>query len=153
MDKSFGTLNKLARLIVWFACSSLAAAGAQTIQAPASSVDNGSRAVVSITPVNTSNFATKSEVNNAYNLANSAYNYAASAYSYAGAAYSNATSSGEMCGAVGLYNNTTAAPCRGYTPYFYFDGSTYQVGGCPPGYYGRVISMLHPATWGGCFRA
>lgn len=74
------------------ACAATFVSLAQTIPTPASSVDSGARALVAITPVDTSNLATKAEVNNAYNLANSAYNYAGSAYSYAGSAYSYAGS-------------------------------------------------------------
>lgn len=49
------------------AASSMALA--QTIAAPAGSTDSGVRARVAITPVDTSNLATKTEVSNAYNNA------------------------------------------------------------------------------------
>lgn len=65
--------------------SASAVAQSNNVPVPASSADSGRRAVVAIRPVDTSNFATKTEVNNAYN-------YAASAYNYAGAAYSKADS-------------------------------------------------------------
>jgi len=62
---------------------------AQSIPVPASSADSGRRAVVAVTQPNMSNYATKTEVNNAYN-------YAASAYSYAGSAYSKASNAESM---------------------------------------------------------
>lgn len=52
-------------------------AAAQTIPAPAGSTDSGARGVVAITPVDTSNLATKTELNNAYN---SAINYSGTLY-------------------------------------------------------------------------
>lgn len=81
---------KLLRILTAAAvcAAALSTALAQSIPAPASSVDSSARAMVAIAPVDTSNLATKAEVNNAYNLANSAYSYAGSAYSYAGSAYS-----------------------------------------------------------------
>lgn len=75
--------NSLGKHAAFAAAVALAAAcgsgWAQTIPVPASSADSGRRAVVAVTQPNMSNYATKTEVNNAYNYAASAYNYAGQA--------------------------------------------------------------------------
>ncbi|MEJ8838085.1 hypothetical protein [Ramlibacter sp. AN1133] len=61
----------------------LAATGvsAQSIPAPAGSTDTGSRATVGIAPVDTSSFATRSDVTNVANTANLAYSLSLTASS------------------------------------------------------------------------
>ncbi|MEJ8837676.1 alanine-zipper protein [Ramlibacter sp. AN1133] len=68
------------------------AATAQSIPAPAGSTDSGVRAVVGITPVDLSGYATKTDVNNVANTAYSAYSTAVTANSTANTAYNTAVS-------------------------------------------------------------
>lgn len=70
-------MKKSALLLASLAAMVASMAAAQTISAPAGSTDSGARGVVAITPVDTSNLATKTEVNNAYN---SSVNYAGTLY-------------------------------------------------------------------------
>ena len=70
-------MKKSALLLASLTAMVATMAAAQTITAPAGSTDSGARGVVAITPVDTSNLATKTEVNNAYN----------SAVSYSGGLY------------------------------------------------------------------
>jgi hypothetical protein len=120
--------NSLGKNAAFAAAVALAAAcgsvWAQSIPVPASSADSGRRAVVAVTQPNMSNYATKTEVNNAYN-------YAASAYSYAGSAYSKA-SNAETMGLpwsrhyVGQYKSRTAYNYTwGGTFATYIDGNGY----------------------------
>lgn len=115
------TLSLLAAAML--AASSMALA--QTIAAPAGSMDSGARAQIGIVPVDTSNLATKTDVNNANNYSASLYN--------ASINYTNAVKGQPV------YGQVMAVTSANYS----MDGGTYQVPGlCLYGY------PNHPSAWG-----
>jgi hypothetical protein len=90
------------------ALSVVSAAFAQSIPAPASSVDSNARAKVAITPIDTSNLATVTQLNNVAATAGSAYNYGYAAYTNGG------------------FNSPWARSFAGSTNWFvYIDGNGY----------------------------
>ena len=104
------------------------AALAQSIAAPASSVDSSARAVVAITPVDTSSFATTSQLTAVSNTANTAYNTAVTANSTASSAYSygyNAYINNGYNKPWGKYFAGTCASNVGC--YVYFDSNGYLI--------------------------
>jgi len=78
----------------------------QSIPVPASAADSGARATVAIKPVDTSNLATKTEVNNVSNTANSAYWYGTNAYTNANNAYNLASTANNTANSAYWYGST-----------------------------------------------
>lgn len=102
---------------------------AQAIAAPASSVDSSARAVVAITPVDTSQFATTTQLNNVASTANTAYNTAVTANNTASTAYSygyNAYVNNGYNKPWGRYFANTCSSNYGCYVYFGPDGYMYS---------------------------
>jgi hypothetical protein len=122
----------LAALCALAMLPSLSLAQTQSIPVPASSLAGSTRAVVAVTQPNMSNYATKTEVNNAYN-------YAASAYSYAGQAYSKADASS-------AWAKNFAGQQKGHTAHQYAYGGAFYTNIDGNGY----VSVYDPALgWRG----
>lgn len=139
-------------------------AGAQSIPTPASSVNSGAQGVVAITPVDTSNLATKTEVNNAYN---SAINHIEYRYNQA-VAHTNGTASRSMWSRYfpgqqqsAICTSTWGATSSSVTFYAYIDGNGYVsvrnafsswVGlGYPLGNNGFFYQTAGGGLGGGCY--
>jgi hypothetical protein len=128
---------------------------AQSIQTPASSVDSSARAVVAITPVDTSQFATVTQLNNVSSVANTAYSTAVTANNTAVTANTTANSAYSY-GYNAYINNSYSQPWGRYfagqvrvgyalgsnmncgTSYVYIDG------------YGQVF-LANPYVSGGSY--
>ena len=98
---------KLRTIMIAVAALAAAAAFGQTIPTPASSVYSNAKAVVSITPVDTSQFATQTQLNSVANTASSAYYYGTTAYNTANTA--NATANSAYWYGTTAYNTANAA--------------------------------------------
>lgn len=106
---------------------------AQSVPVPASSADSGRRAVVAVTQPNMSNYATKTEVNNAYNLANTANNTANTAQYYGYNAYTNQSGAFGSPWArqfIGQQKGMCSGPLG--CGYVYIDGNGYTYYHMPP---------------------